>query len=33
VNPEHLALRDRWLEDVVSGLLEHDLRLRAAGPT
>jgi hypothetical protein len=28
VNPEHLALRDRWLEDVVAGLLAHDERLR-----
>jgi hypothetical protein len=28
VNPEHLTLRDRWLEDVVAGLLEHDDRLR-----
>jgi SAM-dependent methyltransferase len=28
VNPEHLALRDRWLEDVVSGLLKHDERLQ-----
>lgn len=27
-NPEHLALRDRWLEDVVAGLLQHDDRLR-----
>ena len=27
-NPEHLALRDRWLEDVVAGLLQHDERLR-----
>jgi SAM-dependent methyltransferase len=27
-NPKHLALRDRWLEDVVAGLLEHDDRLR-----
>jgi SAM-dependent methyltransferase len=27
-NPEHLALRDRWLEDVVAGLLRHDERLR-----
>ena len=26
-NPKHLALRDRWLEDVVAGLLEHDDRL------
>jgi SAM-dependent methyltransferase len=31
-NPEHLALRDRWLEDVVAGLLEHDDRLRAIAP-
>ncbi len=28
LNPEHLALRDRWLEDVVAGLLDHDDRLR-----
>jgi hypothetical protein len=28
VNPQHLALRDRWLEEVVQGLLEHDGRLR-----
>jgi SAM-dependent methyltransferase len=28
VNPQHLALRDRWLQDVVQGLLEHDDRLR-----
>jgi SAM-dependent methyltransferase len=28
VNPKHLALRDRWLEDVVAGLLAHDDRLR-----
>jgi SAM-dependent methyltransferase len=28
-NPEHLALRDRWLEDVVCGLMEHDGRLQA----
>jgi SAM-dependent methyltransferase len=28
VNPKHLALRDRWLEDVVAGLLNHDDRLR-----
>jgi SAM-dependent methyltransferase len=28
VNPKHLALRDRWLEEVVGGLLEHDGRLR-----
>jgi SAM-dependent methyltransferase len=28
VNPEHLVLRDRWLEDVVAGLLRHDERLR-----
>ena len=27
-NPKHLALRDRWLEDVVAGLLRHDERLR-----
>ena len=27
-NPKHLALRDRWLEDTVRGLLEHDDRLR-----
>ena len=27
-NPKHLALRDRWLEEVVSGLLEHDDRLQ-----
>jgi SAM-dependent methyltransferase len=27
VNPEHLALRDRWLEDTVRGLLAHDSRL------
>ena len=27
-NPKHLALRDRWLEDVVAGLLENDSRLR-----
>ena len=27
-NSKHLALRDRWLEDVVAGLLEHDDRLR-----
>jgi SAM-dependent methyltransferase len=27
-NPEHLALRDRWLEDVVAGLLRHDERLQ-----
>ncbi len=27
-NPEHLRLRDRWLEDVVAGLIEHDDRLR-----
>ena len=28
MNPKSLALRDRWLEDVVTGLLEHDERLR-----
>jgi SAM-dependent methyltransferase len=28
VNPKHLALRDRWLEEVVAGLLTHDDRLR-----
>ncbi len=28
LNTKHLALRDRWLEDVVSGLLDHDERLR-----
>jgi SAM-dependent methyltransferase len=28
VNPKHLAMRDRWLEDVVAGLLAHDDRLR-----
>jgi SAM-dependent methyltransferase len=28
-NPDHLALRDRWLEDVVRGLLDHDERLQA----
>ena len=28
MNPKHLALRDRWLEEVVQGLLEHDDRLR-----
>ncbi len=27
-NPEHLALRDRWLEDAVAGMLAHDARLR-----
>jgi SAM-dependent methyltransferase len=27
-NPEHLALRDRWLEDVVAGMLSCDQRLR-----
>jgi SAM-dependent methyltransferase len=27
MNPEHAALRDRWLEGVVHGLLEHDDRL------
>ncbi len=27
-NPKHLALRDRWLEDVVAGLLQHDERLQ-----
>ena len=27
MNPKSLALRDRWLEDVVVGLLEHDERL------
>ncbi len=27
-NPKHLTLRDRWLEDVVAGLLQHDQRLR-----
>ena len=27
LNPKHLALRDRWLEDTVQGLLEHDSRL------
>jgi SAM-dependent methyltransferase len=32
VNPKHLALRDRWLEDVVAGLLQHDDRLRAVAP-
>ena len=26
-NPKHLAVRDRWLEDVVAGLLRHDDRL------
>jgi SAM-dependent methyltransferase len=31
VNPKHLALRDRWLEEVVAGLLEHDDRLRGIG--
>jgi SAM-dependent methyltransferase len=30
-NPKHLALRDRWLEEVVDGLLEHDDRLRGCG--
>src|SRR3954451_6873674 len=30
-NPKHLALRDRWLEDVVSGLLKHDERLQGLG--
>ena len=30
-NPEHLALRDRWLEEVVSGLLKHDERLQGVG--
>jgi SAM-dependent methyltransferase len=29
MNPKHLAMRDRWLEDVVQGLLAHDDRLRA----
>jgi SAM-dependent methyltransferase len=28
VNPMSLALRDRWLEDVARGLLDHDDRLR-----
>jgi osmotically-inducible protein OsmY len=28
LNPKSLALRDRWLEDVVEGLLVHDDRLR-----
>ncbi len=28
MNPTHLEMRDRWLEDVVRGLLEHDDRLR-----
>jgi SAM-dependent methyltransferase len=28
MNPEHLALRDRWLEGTVRGLLDHDDRLR-----
>ncbi len=28
MNPKSLALRDRWLEDVTHGLLEHDDRLR-----
>ena len=28
-NPKHLALRDRWLEDVVAGMLAHDDRLTA----
>lgn len=28
MNPEHLALRDRWLERTVRGLLAHDDRLR-----
>ncbi|MFP5347162.1 MAG: class I SAM-dependent methyltransferase [Actinomycetes bacterium] len=28
MNPKHLALRDRWLEDTVAGLREHDDRLR-----
>lgn len=27
-NPEHLALRDRWLEGVVADLLKHDERLQ-----
>jgi Methyltransferase domain len=30
-NPEHLALRDRWLEDVVTGLFAYDERLRGLG--
>jgi SAM-dependent methyltransferase len=28
VNPKHLALRDRWLEEFVLGMLGHDDRLR-----
>lgn len=28
MNPDHLALRDRWLDETVAGLLEHDDRLR-----
>lgn len=28
MNPKHLALRDRWLEEIVRGLLAHDDRLR-----
>ncbi len=28
MNPKHLALRDRWLESVVQGLLQHDDRLQ-----
>jgi SAM-dependent methyltransferase len=28
MNPEHLVLRDRWLEGVVHGLFDHDDRLR-----
>lgn len=28
LNPKYLALRDRWLEDTVRGLLDHDTRLR-----
>ena len=28
MNPTSLVLRDRWLEEVVSGLLQHDERLR-----
>jgi Methyltransferase domain len=30
-NPEHLSLRDRWLEEVVAGLLKHDERLQGLG--
>lgn len=28
VNPKHLGMRDRWLEDTVQGLLRHDDRLQ-----